>query len=259
MPRSPGARPPAGNPLLLLPGIVCDRAAWGPVIPALSRVADCRVHETGPDRTLGAMAERVLAAAPPTFALAGHSMGGRVAVEIVRRAPERVQSLALLDTGYRPLPQGEVARQERAGRHALLAIARSDGMRAMGTAWVRRMVHPKRLDDPVLIGAILDMIERQTADRFEQQIEALLARPDAEPVLRSIDCPTLVLCGRDDAWSPVAQHEEIAAITPGARLEVIDDCGHMAPMEAPEKVAAAMLRWLQSTTYNSQPRQRRNP
>ena len=91
MPRSPGARPPGGNPLLLLPGIVCDRAAWGPVIPALSRVADCRVHETGPDRTLGAMAERVLAAAPPTFALAGHSMGGRVAVEIVRRAPERVR------------------------------------------------------------------------------------------------------------------------------------------------------------------------
>ena len=186
-------------------------------------------------------------------------MGGRVAIEIVRRAPERVQRLALLDTGYLPLPSGAAADEERAGRYALLSIARSDGMRAMGRVWVRRMVHPERLEDAALIDSILDMIERQTPDGFEAQIEALLSRPDAAPVLRSIGCPTLVLCGREDAWSPVAQHEEIAAITPRATLEVIDDCGHMAPMEAPEKVAAAMLRWLQSTTYNSQPRQRRNP
>ena len=253
MPRSPGVPSPARSPLLLLPGIVCDRAVWDRIIPALSQVADCRVHETSTDRTLGAMAERVLAAAPPHFALAGHSMGGRVAVEVVRRAPARVQSLALLDTGYRALPAGQAAEEERSGRYALLAVARRDGMRAMGRAWVRRMVHPKRLDDVVLIEAILDMIERQTPDRFEAQVEALLARPAAEPVLRSIGCPTLVLCGRQDAWSPVAQHEEIAAMIPGATLEVIDDCGHMAPMEAPEKVAGAMLRWLRTTTYNSQP------
>ena len=192
------------------------------------------------------MAERVLATAPPTFALAGHSMGGRVAVEIVRRAPKRVQRLALLDTGWRPLAAGAAGDEERAGRYALLAIARSDGLRAMGRAWVRRMVHPERLDDATLIDAILDMIERQTPDRFEEQIEALLARPDAEPVLRRIDCPTLVLCGRQDGWSPVAQHEEIAAMTGGATLEVIDNCGHMAPMEAPARVADALLRWLRA-------------
>jgi len=199
------------------------------------------------------MAERVLAAAPPLFALAGHSMGGRVAVEIVRRAPERVQRLALLDTGYRPLPSGQAAEDERAGRYALLAVARREGMRAMGRSWIQRMVHPRRLDDHALVDAILDMIERQTPERFEAQIEALLARPDAARVLRSIDCPTLVLCGRQDAWSPVAQHEEIAAMTPGATLEVIEDCGHMSPVESPEQVASAMLRWLQSATYNSQP------
>jgi pimeloyl-ACP methyl ester carboxylesterase len=106
------------------------------------------------------------------------------------------------------------------------------------------MVHPDRLDDTILIDAILAMIERHTPDRFEAQIEALLARPDAEPVLRSIDCPTLVLCGRQDAWSPVAQHEEIAAMVPSATLEVIDDCGHMAPMERPVEVGSALVRWL---------------
>ena len=253
MPRSPGVSPSVNLPLLLLPGIVCDCAAWVPVVSALSRFVACQVCETGPDRTLGAMAERVLAAAPPLFALAGHSMGGRVAVEIVRRAPERVQRLALLDTGYRPLPSGQAAEDERAGRYALLAVARREGMRAMGRSWIQRMVPPRRLDDHALVDAILDMIERQTPERFEAQIEALLARPDAAPVLRSIDCPTLVLCGRQDAWSPVAQHEEIAAMTPGATLEVIEDCGHMSPVESPEHVASAMLRWLQSATYNSQP------
>ena len=254
MPRSPAASLPATEPLLLLPGIVCDRAVWEPVIAGLSRIADCHVHETGPDRTLGAMAERVLAAAPPTFALAGHSMGGRVAVEIVRRAPERVQSLALLDTGYRPLPSGQAADDERAGRYALLAIARGEGMRAMGRAWVERMVHPDRLGESALIDAILDMIGRHTPDRYEAQIEALLARPDAVPVLRGIACPTLVLCGRQDAWSPVAQHEEIAAMVPGATLQVIDDCGHMAPMEAPEKVADAMLDWLRASALSIEER-----
>jgi len=181
-------------------------------------------------------------------------MGGRVALEIVRRAPRRVERLALLDTGWRPLPAGAAGEEERAGRYALLALARRDGLRAMGRTWVRRMVHPERLEDATLIDAILDMIERQTCDRFEAQIEALLARPDAGPVLRSIDCPTLVLCGRQDGWSPVAQHEEIAAMIPGAALEVIDDCGHMAPMEAPARVAESILAWLRAPSEDAEER-----
>ena len=254
--RSPGVPPPGTVPLLLLPGIVCDHAAWDPVIATLSRFGVCQVHETGPDRTLGAMAERVLAAAPPTFALAGHSMGGRVAIEVVRRAPGRVERLALLDTGIRPLAAGAAGDDERAGRYALLALARRDGLRVMGRAWVRRMVHPDRLEDTSLIEAILDMIERQTPDRFEAQIEALLARPDGGPVLRSVDCPTLVLCGRQDGWSPVAQHEEIAAMTPGSRLEIIDDCGHMSTMERPAEVGSALLRWLRAPTETREGKRR---
>ena len=249
--QAPADSPDRHVPLLLLPGLVCDRASWEEVIAHLGSAATCQVHETGPDRTLGAMAERVLAAAPRFFAVAGHSMGGRIALEIVRRAPQRVRRLALLDTGWRPLPAGSAGEKERAGRYALLATARQQGMRAMGRVWARPMVHPARLSDARLMDAILDMIDRQTPDQFEAQIEALVARPDAGAVLRSIDCPALVLCGRQDAWSPLAQHEEIAAMIPGAVLTAIDDSGHMTPMEAPGQVATAMLRWLRASAAES--------
>jgi len=232
--------------LVLLPGLVCDRAAWEPVVPRLSAFVDCRVHETGLDSSLGAMAERVLATAPASFALAGHSMGGRVALEIMRRAPQRVERIALLDTGWRPLPAGVSGENERAARLRLLALARDKGMRAMGRIWAEPMVHPGRRADNRLMGAILDMVERQTPDQFAAQIEALLTRPDAGAVLHAIRCPSLVLCGRQDAWSPLAQHEAMAGMIPGAVLEVIDDCGHMVTMEQPEAVADAMLPWLRA-------------
>ena len=138
----PSPSPPRGGTLVLLPGLVCDRAAWEPVLPHLGTFVDCRIHETGPDSSLGAMADRVLAVAPSSFALAGHSMGGRVALEIMRRAPQRVERLALLDTGFRPLPAGIGGENERAARLRLLGLARAEGMRAMGRAWARPMVHP---------------------------------------------------------------------------------------------------------------------
>ena len=162
------------------------------------------------------MAERVLADAPPTFALAGHSMGGRVALEVVRRAPGRVERLALLDTGCRARPPGAAGDGERAGRLALLASAREHGMRAMARTWVQPMVHPERLADAALIDAIVAMFARRTPQQFAGQIEALLARPDATDVLRAVACPALVLCGREDGWAPPSQHEEMAALMPGA-------------------------------------------
>jgi len=157
-----------------------------------------------------------------------------------------VLRLALFDTGWRKLPGGAAGEEERASRLALLALAHEQGMRAMGRAWVQRMVHPSRLADGRLIEAILDMIGRHSPEQFALQIEALLGRPDAGAVLRSIRCPTLVLCGRDDAWSTLAQHEEIVAMVPGARLAAIGACGHMAPMEKPVLVAEALQGWLRS-------------
>jgi pimeloyl-ACP methyl ester carboxylesterase len=242
--------------LLLLPGLLGDAAVWAPILPRVGDVARCRIPAYHDAASLGEMATRVLADAPPTFALAGHSMGGRVALEVVRQAPERVLRLALFDTGFRERPGGAAGDDEKARRLALLALARVQGMRAMGREWVRPMVHPARLDDAPLIDAVLDMFERRTPNDFAGQIEALLARPDATAALRAIACPTLVLCGREDAWSPPPQHEEMAALIPGATLVVIESCGHMAPMERPREVARAMLAWLGAPLHGEPARQR---
>jgi pimeloyl-ACP methyl ester carboxylesterase len=234
--------------LMLLPGLMCDADVWAPQAWALSRQAHCIVPEWGLKDSLTAMAEQVLAEAPEgRFALAGHSMGGRVALEVVRLAPERVERLALLDTGYLPIAQGEAGAQERAGRMALLERARAEGMRAMGRQWARGMVHPDRLDTP-LFDRILAMIERSSLAQFAAQINALLHRPDASDLLRQVGCPALVLCGRQDTWSTVAQHEAIVArirpATPDARLTVVEDCGHMCTLEQPDAVSAALGDWL---------------
>jgi pimeloyl-ACP methyl ester carboxylesterase len=231
--------------LVLLPGLLCDRAAFEPLSPILAPHARCVVAEYASEPSIEAMAAKALAVAPPRFALLGHSMGGRVALEIVRRMPQRVERLALLDTGYQPRAAGETGEPERVQRMALLDLARREGMRAMGTRWVQPMVHPDRRVDRELIDAILAMIERCTADQFAAQIGALLARPDATDVLARIDCPTLVLCGRDDGWSPLARHAELQRCIRGSSLAVIDRCGHMAPMERPEAVAREIVAWLE--------------
>jgi pimeloyl-ACP methyl ester carboxylesterase len=245
--------------LLLLPGLLCDDAAWAPMLPHVRRVADCTVADYADETSLGAMAERVLASAPPRFAVAGHSMGGRVALEIVRRAPGRVERLALLDTGCRARPSGPAGDAERAGRLALLATAREHGMRAMARTWVQPMVHPDRLADALLIEPILDMFARRTPQQFANQIEALLGRPDATDVLGAVTCPALVLCGREDAWAAPPQHEEMAALIPGGRLTIIEHCGHMAPMERPDAVGAALAAWLQAAPDANAPRDGEHP
>jgi pimeloyl-ACP methyl ester carboxylesterase len=188
----------------------------------------------------------VLAQAPAErFALAGHSMGGRVAMEVLRQAPQRVSGVALLDTGHLPRAAGEAGAQEAAKRQALLDIARSQGVRAMAQAWVQGMVHPARLQDAALIEAIVAMFARKSADVFAAQIAALLARPDASPVLLALALPTLLQCGAQDSWSPPAQHADMQALAPHAVLDVVADAGHMAPMERPQAVAQALVRWLQ--------------
>lgn len=227
---------------MLLPGLMCDAAVWAPQVESLQ--ANCVIPAWGLRDSLSAMAQQVLAEAPTErFHLAGHSMGGRVALEVMRLAPQRVERLALLDTGTHPLAAGEAGEKERAGRLALLKMAQEQGMRAMGRQWARGMVHPSQLDTP-LFDAILDMIERSNPAQFAAQINALLTRPDAAPLLPTIQCPTLVLCGRDDAWSPPAQHEAMQALIPGATLSIIEHCGHMCTMEQPQAVNAAMAAWL---------------
>jgi len=230
------------TPVVFLPGLLCDAAVWAPQMAALGRSAT--VVHYGRANSLTSMAERALQAAPAgRFALAGHSMGGRVAFEVWRLAPERVERLALLDTGSHPLAEGAAGETERAGRLRLLAIARQGGMRTMAADWARGMVHESRVGGPVF-EAVLDMFERSSADIFEAQIQALLTRPDATPQLASITCPTLLLAGEQDAWSPPEQHRRMQQAVRGAQLVVVPQCGHMSTLEAPADVSAALAGWL---------------
>ena len=233
---------------MLLPGLMCDADVWAPQVQALAGRAECVVPAWGLHASLTRMAEQVLQQAPTErFALAGHSMGGRVALEVCRLAPDRVERVALLDTGCLPKPPGEAGERERAGRMGLLALAQTEGMRAMGRQWARGMVHPDRLDSP-LFDRILAMIERSSPEQFAAQINALLNRPDATAVLATLACPVLVLCGRQDTWSTVAQHEAIVGqlqmAVPDVRLAVLEDCGHMCTLEQPGAVSAALGDWL---------------
>jgi pimeloyl-ACP methyl ester carboxylesterase len=230
--------------LLLIPGLMCDAAVWADQRTALAAQADIVIVDHGLRDSIEAMARHAIETAPAgRFAVAGHSMGGRVALEVFRLAPERVAGLALLDTGCAPLAGGEHGEKERAGRLALLAQARAQGMRAMGREWARGMVHPERLGTP-LFDAILDMLERSNPAQFEAQITALLGRPDAGPLLPHIQCPTLLLCGREDGWSPPQRHADMQRQIAGSTLEIVEQSGHMSTMEQPAAVSAALARWL---------------
>lgn len=235
---TPGSRPC----VVLLPGLLCDAAVWRHQCAALD-FADCIVPAYGEADSIGDMARLVLKELPARFSVAGHSMGGRVALEIARLAPERIERLALLDSGTEPIAAGLRGAQERAKRMALLQTARDIGMRQMGADWARGMVHPDRLGTP-LFEEILDMIARRTPAVFAAQIRALLARPDAGDVLAGLRCPVWLVCGRQDAWSPLARHEHMQQQCPGSRLVVIEESGHMSTMEQPAAVSRALVDWM---------------
>ena len=225
--------------LLLLPGLLCDDVVWRDQVNALSTKVDSTIADFSSFSSLTDMAEAALELAPKRFNLAGHSMGGRVALEILRLAPERVDKLALLDTGVHPRRKGEAKK-----RRELVDLAYADGMGALADVWLPPMVHPDRHDDALLMGMLRDMVLRATPDQFARQVTALLNRPDASAQVADIRCPTLVACGRQDAWSPLEQHQMIAQVIPHARLEVIENSGHMSTVEKPDAVTDALLRWL---------------
>jgi pimeloyl-ACP methyl ester carboxylesterase len=231
---------------LLLPGLACDRDVWQHQARSFRHITSVQIADYGVSASLEEMARLALHHAPERFALVGHSMGGRVAFEILRRVPGRVVGLAVLDTGYRPLERGETGERERVERFALVDLARTQGMRAMARRWVQHMLHPARLSDEHLVNSIVDMFDRKSPEVFAAQITALLNRPDATPVLSQICCRTLVLCGREDTWSPVARHRNIAGRIFPSTLVIIEKCGHMAPMERPGAVTAAMRHWFEN-------------
>jgi pimeloyl-ACP methyl ester carboxylesterase len=234
---------PAAPHLLLLPGLACDADVWAHQSKHFTDHTGVTVVDYGASDSIANMAQVALESASGQLAIAGHSMGGRVAFEIIRAMPQRVAGLALLDTAYRGFPGGEAGDREIAKRSELLDLARTKGMRAMAEFWMPGIIHPDRMADAALTSAILAMMSRKTPEIFAAQIKALLGRPDASSLLSAIGRPTLVLCGRKDTWSPLEGHREIAAAVPNSRLAIIEHCGHMAPMERPEEVTAALSAW----------------
>jgi pimeloyl-ACP methyl ester carboxylesterase len=237
---------PTGNAsprsaVVLVPGLLCDNDIWRDQIESLSRDHDVLCPGFMDHDSIEAMAGEILARAPAQFSLAGHSMGGRVALEVVRRAPQRVTRLALLDTGHHPARPGEAE-----GRAALLRLAREEGMAALARRWLPPMVAADRVADTALMQRLAAMVERASPDLFERQVQALLGRPNAYRALGAIACPTALIVGKLDTWSPPAQHEEMAAHIPGADLTVIDGSGHMSPVERPGAVSAALAAWMRT-------------
>jgi pimeloyl-ACP methyl ester carboxylesterase len=233
--------------LVLLPGLLCDARVWQDQIRMLADIAECRSIEWSMEDSLPAMAETALRQAPAEFFVAGHSMGGRVALEIYAKAPQRLRGIALLNTGYQALAP-ETAEQESKGRHALLQVARTQGMSAMARQWLPPMIHPSRTKDNALVETIVSMFARKTPDTLAAQIRALLDRPDRTALLAQIHCPALVLTGQEDGWSPPARHAEIAAQIPNSKLVVVPACGHMSPLEQPEPVSQALREWLSTAS-----------
>jgi pimeloyl-ACP methyl ester carboxylesterase len=231
------------TPLVLAPGLLCDAWLWRHQVEHLQDIADTTVVDLTRGSSVREMARAVLDAAPSEgpFALAGLSMGGYVALEVVRTAPERVARLALLDTSARPdTPEQTAARRE------LIALARNGRFGEVPHRLLPRLVHPDALDVRALVADVIGMAEAVGPEAFVLQEEAIIGRPDGRGDLPSIACPTLVLCGREDELTPLELHEEMAALIPDSRLRVIEECGHLSTLERPEEVTAALREWLEA-------------
>ena len=228
-------------PVLALPGLLNDERLWAHQVAGLAPEHAVTAVPTTSHDSVGALAAAALERAPAgRFTLAGFSMGGYVALEVMRQAPERVAALALVDTSARP-----DSPESTANRRA--AIAKSENeFDAVVQALIEKMLPAHRHGDRPLVDMCRAMATAVGRDAFVRQQQANIARPDSRPLLAQIRCPTLVLCGREDQILPLAVSEEMAAGIAGARLVVLEGTGHMAPLEQPGQVTQAMREWLQA-------------
>ncbi len=226
-------------PILLVPGLVSSPRIYAPVVPALWRLGPVTVANHIRDDNMAAIARRILAEAPPRFALAGHSMGGYIAFEIMRQAPERVAKLALINTQARPDTPEVTAR-----RRGQVARAQAGEFRAILDELFPGFVHPSRRDNADLRQLVYDMGEDVGAEAFVRQQTAIMGRPDSRPMLAWIKCPTLVLTGDEDNTIPNSLSKEMADGIHGAKLTILSHCGHLPQVEQPQPTADALVEWL---------------
>jgi pimeloyl-ACP methyl ester carboxylesterase len=228
-------------PIILVPGLNCSARLYAEQIPVLWQFGPVTVADHRRDDSMAALAGRILAAAPPRFALVGLSMGGYAAFEIIRQAADRVVKLALLDTGAgAELP----ARTET--RKPLIQLAQQGRFAEITDDQFPLLVHRSRHTDLALKQAVRAMNEETGAEAYLNQQRAIIGRPDSRPGLAAIACPTLVLVGDEDQPTPPALAHEMANGIRGSRLVVVPACGHLSTMERPQAVTAALVEWMQA-------------
>ncbi len=227
-------------PVVLIPGLTCTARLYAEQIPALWQFGPVTIADHRRDDSMAAIARRILAAAPPRFALAGLSMGGYIAFEIMRQAPERVAKLALLDTGAR----GGHAGADRAAQASLMAMAKDGRYAEIPELAFPLYVHRNRHGDAALKRIVRAMAEDTGLEAYLRQQQAIISRPDSRPGLAAISCPTLVLVGEGDEATPPELAREIAAGIPGSRLVMIPDSGHLSTLEQPDAVTKALVEWM---------------
>lgn len=230
---------PEKPPLLLLPGLLNDADLWAHQIANLFDLAAIQVPDTSSHHKLPAIARTILANAPPRFAVAGLSMGGYVAFELLRQAPARISGLALIDTTARPDTEEAMSR-----RRGLIELAQKGKFKGVTPRLLPSLLAEPHQSNEDMTGRIYAMAERVGRDGFIRQQHAIMARPDSRPLLPHIEVPTLVLCGRQDTLTPPDRAEEMAAGLPDADLVVLAGTGHLAPLERPAAVTEALRTWL---------------
>ena len=231
---------PAKQGLVLVPGLLCDELMWRAQITALAAVADCWVADHTRSETMEGVAADVLRDTPfEKFALAGLSMGGYVALEMMRQAAHRVRKLALLDTTARADTPEQSQR-----RRDFISLAERGRFLGITRTLLPMLIHRSQLANEELVSTVKKMAENMGKNAFIRQERAIIGRADSLPLLPRIACPTLVMCGRQDALIPLDRHQEMAARIPGSRLEIVEECGHLSTMERPEETSAALSRWL---------------
>ena len=226
-------------PIVCIPGLACSPRLYIEQLPQLWREGPVSIAQHGGHESMAAIAESILASAPDRFTLIGLSMGGYISFEIMRRAPERVAKLALLDTSARPdtLEQTE-------NRRTQMRAAEKGDVADIAETLFPRLVHPRRHGDERLRHIVRLMAEETGADAFIRQQRAIIGRPDSRPTLESIRCATLVLVGDSDELTPPDRAAEIAAGIRGARLITVPECGHISTLEQPSYVTQALLELL---------------
>ncbi|MFW8595098.1 alpha/beta fold hydrolase [Cribrihabitans neustonicus] len=229
------------TPLLLLPGMMCDARLFAPQIAALSGTVPILTAPMGGHDRMAALAAEVLSYAPPRFAVAGLSMGGILAMEILRQAPGRIAGLALMDTN--PLAELEEVKARRAPQ---IEAVRHGGLRRVMAEEMKPNYLAPGPDRAAILDICMEMAVGLGPDVFVNQSKALRSRSDQAATLRAYRGPALVLCGREDALCPVARHELMHELMPQSRLEIIEEAGHLPTLEQPEQTTAALIRWLET-------------